>query len=101
MAIKIGGKAHDDHDDVVRITSASESPSVDFDRRKRRYIWSMSFRTLCFIVAVSVGPGWLRWTLIGASLILPYLAVVMANAVTPPEEGTALPGEGVFGREIK
>jgi len=73
---------------------------VDFDRRKRRYIWSMSFRTLCFIVAVSVGPGWLRWTLIGASLILPYLAVVMANAVTPPEEGTELPGEGVFGKEI-
>jgi len=96
----MGGRAHADAEDVIRITTASESPEVDFERRKRRYIISMGFRTLCFIVAVIVGPGWLCWTLIGASLVLPYLAVVMANAVTPPEHVPDLPDQGTHGREI-
>ena len=100
MALSNRGKTRTDTDEVIRITTASEGPGVDFDRRKRRYIISMSFRTLCFILAVIVGPGWLCWTLIGASLILPYLAVVMANAVTPPEQMPDLPASSAYGREI-
>jgi len=47
--------------------------------RMKRYLISMSIRTLCFILAV-VLHGWLRWTMAGAALVLPYIAVVMANA---------------------
>jgi hypothetical protein len=48
--------------------------------RQRRYLISMSIRTLCFILAVVVhGP--LRWVFVSAALVLPYIAVVMANAV--------------------
>jgi hypothetical protein len=40
----------------------------------------MSIRTLCFVLAVVVhGP--LRWVFVSAALVLPYIAVVMANAV--------------------
>jgi len=100
VALKISAKSHSDPGEAIRITTAGVSPGVDFDRRKRRYIVSMGFRTLCFILAVIVGPGWLCWTLIGASLVLPYLAVVMANAVTPPEKTAELPGQTPYGREI-
>ena len=49
-----------------------------------RYLWSMGIRTACFILAV-VALAVLHWTVIGWTLvttavILPYVAVVMANA---------------------
>ena len=35
------------HEQVVRITSAAESPGVDIAHRQRRYLISMAIRTLC------------------------------------------------------
>jgi hypothetical protein len=56
----------------------------------------MAIRTACFISAVVVGQGWLRWTLVAAAFILPYVAVVMANVASPRIEGADLvpPTEG-------
>ena len=50
----------------------------------------MGIRTLCFIGAVVVGDGWLRWVLIAGAFILPYVAVVMANSASPQIEGADL-----------
>ncbi len=47
----------------------------------------MGIRTLCFIGAVVVGDGVLRWVLIAGAFILPYIAVVMANSASPQVEG--------------
>ncbi len=47
----------------------------------------MGIRTLCFIGAVVVGDGLLRWILIAGAFILPYIAVVMANSASPQIEG--------------
>jgi hypothetical protein len=49
-----------------------------------RYFTSMAIRTLCFVLAV-VFIVWLHWMIIGwicvfGAVILPYVAVVMANA---------------------
>lgn len=66
-------------DDVHRITGVRPGLSADIDGRTRRYLISMGVRTLCFLGAV-VASGWLRWTLLGAALVLPYVAVVIANA---------------------
>jgi hypothetical protein len=44
-----------------------------------RYLLSMGIRTACFVGAI-VAQGWLRWTLVAAALVLPYIAVVLANA---------------------
>ncbi len=68
--------------EAVRITTAAASREADIARRQRRYVLSMTLRTVCFLAAVLVGPGWLRWVLVVAALLLPYIAVVMANAVT-------------------
>ncbi|HYH34207.1 MAG TPA: DUF3099 domain-containing protein [Nocardioides sp.] len=76
--------------DAVRITTASSSPREDIARRQRRYVVSMSLRTACFVGAILVGAGWLRWVLVAGALLLPYVAVVMANAVTTKPDGFSL-----------
>jgi hypothetical protein len=82
--------ARDTH--AVRITTAASSRADDIARRQRRYVFSMGVRTVCFISAVLVGPGWLRWVLVVGALLLPYVAVVMANAVTTKADDFALRG---------
>lgn len=66
---------------TVRITDARTAHSDDLRRRQLRYLMSMGVRTLCFVGAVIV-DSWLRWVLLAAALVLPYIAVVMANAVS-------------------
>jgi hypothetical protein len=39
----------------------------------------MTLRTICFVGAV-VAQGWLRWTFVVGALVLPYVAVLIANA---------------------
>lgn len=73
--------------EAVRITSAPVSRRDELAHRQRRYVISMTIRTLCFIGAV-VAHDWLRWVLVGAAFVLPYVAVVMANKAAPfVEEG--------------
>lgn len=56
----------------------------------------MAVRTLCFVGAILVGDGWVRWVLVVGALVLPYVAVVMANSASPRIEGADLvqPGHG-------
>jgi hypothetical protein len=72
--------------EAVRITSAPVSRRDELAHRQRRYVISMTIRTLCFIGAV-VAHDWLRWVLVGAAFVLPYVAVVMANVGAAPETG--------------
>jgi hypothetical protein len=78
---------------VFSVTGLPTSLQDDQDERMRRYLVSMGIRTICFILAVIALAG-LHWTLIGwtlvvAAVILPYIAVVMANA-TRSRLGTTL-----------
>jgi Mn2+/Fe2+ NRAMP family transporter len=84
--------ARDQHGgpEPVRITTAAASRNDDISARQRRYVISMGIRTVCFVGAVLVGPGWLRWVLVAAALLLPYVAVVMANAVSTKSDDFAL-----------
>ncbi len=77
-------------DDAVRITTAATSPQADISARQRRYVISMAIRTVCFVAAIVVGPGWLRWVLVAAAVLLPYVAVVMANATSSKTDGFEL-----------
>jgi hypothetical protein len=86
--------------DAVRITTAPTSRAADIRRRQRRYVISMTIRTVCFVAAVAVGPGWLRWVLIAAALFLPYVAVVMANAEEQRDDRFTLPNS-VPGHELE
>ena len=72
----------------VRITSATQGHSADISARQRRYVISMSVRTVCFVLAVVfMNVPVLMWTLIIASFVLPYIAVVMANAGASTDPG--------------
>ncbi len=48
----------------------------------RQYLYTMALRTACFIGAFFF-EGWLRWTCVALAVVLPYFAVVLANAVRP------------------
>ncbi|MDE9364481.1 DUF3099 domain-containing protein [Luteipulveratus sp. YIM 133132] len=68
------------HDDVVpSATMLPVNPQDDHRKRMRNYLISMGIRTVCFVLAV-VFTGPLRWICVGFAVILPYVAVVAANA---------------------
>ena len=71
--------------DVFTITEAQRGLSVEQTTRTRRYLISMGIRTACVILAIFV-PGWPRWVFITGAVVLPYLAVVIANAGRESDE---------------
>lgn len=64
---------------AVRITTAPAALSDDVAARMRRYLIQMSVRVACFLGAVLV-DHWTRWVLLAGAVVLPYVAVVLANA---------------------
>ncbi|MCW4464943.1 DUF3099 domain-containing protein [Glutamicibacter sp. MNS18] len=63
---------------VHRITEAHEAHTVDQSSRVRKYTISMTIRVLCFIAAFfTSGP--LQWIMLVGAIVLPYIAVVIAN----------------------
>ena len=71
----------------VRITTATRSHNADIAQRQRRYLISMGIRTACFVLAIVSIGHWFMWFFIAASFLLPYVAVVLANARTSPDPG--------------
>ncbi|CAB4600150.1 unannotated protein [freshwater metagenome] len=69
------------------ITSAPKRLSTDLAARQRRYLISMIIRTVCFLLTVAL-PSPYRWFALAGAMILPYIAVVVANA----GRETVLPG---------
>ncbi|MFI2751832.1 DUF3099 domain-containing protein [Cellulomonas sp. P22] len=72
-----------DAEEVHRITTAPEALAEDVARRTRHYLVQMGVRVVCFVVAVLTWhhvPGVLSAALIVAAVVLPYVAVLLANA---------------------
>lgn len=67
------------HETPVSITSARSGRSTDIRRREVKYLVSMGVRTVCFVLAIVTPSPW-RWFLVAAAFLLPYFAVVIANA---------------------
>ena len=65
------------------ITSTQTPLGEDIDRRARRYLVQMGIRTVCFLGAVFTWgrvPAWLSAVMLVSAVVLPYVAVVLANA---------------------
>ena len=62
------------------ITDARSAASTEMSSRIRRYTITMAFRTACFLSMIVV-HGTFRWVLFGAAVLLPYVAVLLANQV--------------------
>ena len=60
------------------ITTARFANSTEMSSRVRRYTITMAFRTACFLSMIVV-DGPFRWVLFAAAVLLPYIAVVLAN----------------------
>lgn len=61
------------------VTDAQEAADKDYRQRVKRYTISMIIRVVCLLLAF-VFTGWLRWVMLGGAVVLPYVAVVIANA---------------------
>jgi len=84
---------------VYRITAVPQGLTQEQAGRTRRYLLSMGLRTVLFLLAVPT-HGLLRWVCIAGAVLLPYLAVIAANAgreptrdaPPPPVTPQAVPG---------
>lgn len=81
---------HRDEQPAQVVTSAPESLKDDQDHRAKRYLITMGVRTVAFVLAV-VTEGWVRWTFAVLAVFLPWIAVVLANAVRPRVFGQPTP----------
>lgn len=61
------------------ITTLPESASTDRHRRMVQYIVAQAVRLACFVGAL-FASGWWQFSLVIAAVLLPYIAVVLANA---------------------
>ena len=77
---------------TVLVTTAAQSPREERRSRERRYLLTMGLRVLCFIAAIVLFAADLRWEgaiAAAGSLILPWVAVVAANAAPRRTPGAA------------
>jgi hypothetical protein len=70
------------------ISNVGQPLSVDQSSRARKYFISMMIRTACFILAVIL-PSPYRWIALFGAVVLPYIAVVVANAGRESIKGQA------------
>ncbi|MGA8978737.1 MAG: DUF3099 domain-containing protein [Pedococcus sp.] len=82
---------HPEEPVVQSVTSAPANLADEQSGRIKRYLFTMGIRTVCFIGAVltatSGAPWWVWGTLAMLAVVLPYVAVVMVNAVAPRGAG--------------
>lgn len=79
--------------DVAVITDVPPSPDYEFRRRRHRYTVMMSFRVVCVLGAVFTYTFsmWLAVAFVVVGTILPWWAVVLANAGPPRKRRRASP----------
>lgn len=103
----VGRSARRTPDEAVRITAVAVPLSDDVSARARRYLIQMTVRVVCFLGAVAI-DHWIRWVLLAGAVVLPYVAVVLANAgrerrtdpgtyLTSPAAPTLPPAPGPLG----
>jgi hypothetical protein len=80
------------------ITSLPRSPQDDRRSRMIQYSVAMTIRTVCLLLCLVV-PGWWRLLPAVGAIVLPYIAVVLANAtISRPAAEVLRPG-GIVRRD--
>ncbi len=74
------GRAHA----PVVITGAPPDPQAEFDYRRRRYAITMGIRVVCLLIAAAAYRIiWLWPIFAAAAIVLPWVAVLLANDRLP------------------
>jgi predicted tellurium resistance membrane protein TerC len=82
------------------ITSLPRSPQDDRRSRMIQYSVAMTIRTVCLVLCLIVPDWWRLLPAIGA-IVLPYIAVVLANAsIAGPAAEVLRPGASGVRRTI-
>lgn len=80
-------------EDVYVVTNAGRSRREEIDDRQKKYLIKMAVRTLCLIGAIAAYalhlPFFFILAPIIASVVLPWMSVVVANAGPAPERRRA------------
>jgi hypothetical protein len=75
--------------EIQTVTSLSVSPAEDRAYRQKVYLISMSLRVLCFLGSIFLPvPMQVRLILVAGAILLPYFAVVAANAARRRNDGS-------------
>jgi hypothetical protein len=85
---------------VYDISGARTSLSDDQRDRQRKYMISMTLRVICFGAAIFT-DGPFRWVMLAGSVILPWMAVVIANAGRENGRRSAQAATYQSGRELE
>lgn len=64
--------------EVYSVTTVRASAAEDRHRREVRYLVAMAFRMICFGGALLI-TGWVRWAAVAVAVLMPWIAVVLAN----------------------
>lgn len=80
------------HHQPQSATSLPRAPRDEASARMTKYFIMMSVRVMCFVLMVVITPyGWHTWLLAVGAIILPYLAVVVANVSSDTRSASAEP----------
>ncbi|MCK0115905.1 Protein of unknown function (DUF3099) [Isoptericola sp. CG 20/1183] len=66
--------------EVPSITGVPASLAEDQSRRLRQYLLQMGLRIVLILAAALLVEGWLMWVCFAGAVVLPYSAVLLANA---------------------
>ncbi|MDM7890268.1 DUF3099 domain-containing protein [Curtobacterium caseinilyticum] len=80
------------------ITSLPDSPELDRAHRLSKYVWQMAVRVVCFIGAVLVWTTWHTWLAvipIVFAAVIPWVAVILANAGSRAESDIVTPAGAI------
>lgn len=82
------------HHEPTLITNARPGRTLDVETRTRRYLWTMGIRTVCFFAFLFV-PGWWKIVAMSGAIVLPLIAVLLANQADhhPPPDAADPDGE--------
>lgn len=84
-----GSERHSRTHHVHSITDAAEAASIESRQRFISYSIKMALRLVFFVAGAIIAVTWNLWVglvLLGISAILPWVAVMGANLVRPPEQ---------------
>ncbi len=77
------------------VTDLPESPEDEHRRRVFHYVLAMSIRVVCILACIWVRGWWLLLPALGA-VVLPYIAVVLANIGARRRSSVLRPGDATL-----
>lgn len=80
LELRASGKEPNKLSKTQSVTSLEISPGLERRNRLYKYMIAMIVRVICIVLAVSVPLGWLTLVFAAGAILLPYFAVVIANA---------------------